>query len=285
MEAGAQDFLVKGELSGQLLLRSIRYAIDKFQAQSDLDDSRSDFERTSKAKSELLMNLSGEIHSPIYNIIRNSEILLRSDLSPKQQESVESLKGSSTALLNIINTMIDFSKLESGNLLLNHFDFNLSKYVSQVAELLGPQIERNKLGLAITIENNVPTEICGDIDRLGQVLRNLIENAISYTLVGETINLHISLEKETEKNAIIRFSIKSKNSYIPIDKQNVIFESFAQADSASARKYGSLGLGFALTARLVNMMGGRAWLENDTDNSSVIHFTADFNLQVDTEEE
>jgi len=280
VKSGAQDFLAKESITGPLLKRSLSYAIERFEIRRKMENSLEEVQRMAKTRGEMLVNLTNEIHSPLYSIIRAAEHGLAGELPAPAVEDLTTVKQSAQTLLSLFNDIIDFTKMDAGGLSLATEDFRFRDFVSEIVSLLGERAKHKDISISVSVADDVPDALKGDIERLSQVLRNFITNFISHAQYGGEIEVHAELEEKQEKRCDIHFSVVLKSADIPLEKQKLIFESFAQADASSARKYGSMGLGLAVSARLVELMSGRAWVESDSEvGNSSFHFTSRFGFQ------
>lgn len=227
-------------------------------------------EEAARSRSEFLANMSHEIRTPMNAIIGMTELVIESELSEDVRTSLGLIKSSADDLLNIINDVLDFSKIESGNLQPESINFNFFRSITQIIKLLTGRIVedqgKNELKLAYNIHPNIPKILNGDPVRLRQVLVNLVGNAIKFTKKGEIL-VDVTIENKDSiysggETIGLLFSISDTGIGIPPEKQEKIFDSFFQVDSSAARKYKGTGLGLAISAKLIALMGGEIWVES-----------------------
>ncbi len=234
-------------------------------------------EAASHAKSEFLANMSHEIRTPMNGIIGIAELALEGDLPDERREYFEMIRTSGESLLSIINDILDFSKIEAGKLDIDSVDFDLRDSLEETVRTLAWKAQAKGLELACDIREDVPERVTGDPLRLRQIVLNLIGNSIKFTEKGE-ITLEVAVEGRSAEMALLHFVIRDTGIGIPAEKHDLIFQAFAQADSSTTRRYGGTGLGLTISARLVNMMSGRIWVESEPDRGCRFHFTARFGL-------
>lgn len=220
------------------------------------------------AKSAFLANMSHEIRTPMNGILGFSDLLKELIQDEKQKNYVEAISTSGHILLDIINDILDFSKLESKKVELEDIDFDLEYLIDDVFKLLKPKIKDKNIDLFLDIASDVPVKLKGDPTRIRQIFTNLIGNAVKFTLIGE-IGVVVKMDGQIIKNYVnLKITVKDTGIGIPEDKTEVIFDSFDQADTSTTRKFGGTGLGLAICKSLVEMMGGRIWVESKQGKGS-----------------
>ena len=256
-------------LDGQVKARTS----DLTRTNEELIVAREAADRAVRLKSEFLANMSHEIRSPMNIIIGMTELTLDTSLNARQRRHLSMVRSSAEALLTIINDILDFSKIEAGKLDLSLVEFGLAECIHQNTVSLAIRAHDKGLALNVHIDPDVPEKIVGDSVRVGQIVMNLVANAIKFTSAGK-IEILVSLEgKPTRDGIFLKFSVEDTGIGIPADKLGTIFEAFIQADGSTTRRYGGSGLGLTISRRLTEMMGGQIRVESEVGKGSNFVFT------------
>jgi two-component system, sensor histidine kinase and response regulator len=266
----------------QMMVANVKDITERKWAEAEIRRARDVAEAATRTKSDFLANMSHEIRTPMNAIIGLTYLALKTELTRKQQDYLTKIKSAAQALLGIINDILDFSKIEAGKLDIEKIDFRLDNVLDNLSSIVSQKAQEKNLEFLISAQRDLPLNLLGDPLRLGQVLINLVNNAVKFTEHGEVV-VSIALEELESDQVKLKFSVRDSGIGMTPEQSANLFQAFTQADTSTTRKYGGTGLGLSISKRLVEMMGGTIWAESESGVGSTFHFTTTFGIGLGVE--
>ena len=289
VQCGADEFFVIDDIEHKYFRRCVTGVVERYSLkrqlkveQQKLKAARVLMDQAHQTRDDFLSTMSHEIRTPLNGIVGVAELMQHTELSSEQLDYIQTIISSSENLQHIVDDMLDYSKLESGKLVVDHEPFNLRDTVENALETVVDKARTKGLEMACLIYPNVPNAVAGDAERLGQILRNILSNAVKFTKDG-VVGLDVFIEKEITRQVELRFVISDTGIGLPREQRERIFKPFLQGETSTTRAYGGTGLGLSIARQLVEMMGGRIGIDSREGVGTNCWFTLPLQLREEDE--